>query len=188
MFRKRNLLKQGATAKAVVVEADRRGGRAGESGSTPTQYYLKLRVHFDDGSTAEADTHVGGFIRGTDLMFGEGDIVPVRYDEDDRSQVEVDVPALETERDAKAQALHDQSIARAEAELTGGGSTPDSDGVLFTSAAEDRRQRKEQARAARERQKARRAAQLEKLTRKHEQGLISDEEFAAKKANLQGGS
>jgi hypothetical protein len=100
----------------------------------------------------------------------------------------VDVPALEAENDAKAQAQREQSVARAEAELTGGAGAPDAESAGFTSAAEDRRQRKEQARAAKERQKARKTAQLEKLTRKHEQGLISDEEFAAKKANLQRGN
>ena len=186
MFRRRNLLKDGATAKAVILEADKQGGMPGEAGGyTATQYDLRLDVHFDDGSRAEATCQVGGFILGTDLWFAEGDIVPVRYDPDDRSKIEVDVPALEAQRDAEQQALQKEAIAQGEAQLAGGGA-PGS-GPVGTSAAEDRRERKEQARAGRERQKARRAAQLEKLTRKHDQGLISDEEFEAKKKFFQGG-
>jgi hypothetical protein len=183
MFRRLNLSKDGATAKAVVIEARAEGGMPGRAGGySATQYDLKLHVHFDDGSDGDATCRVGGFIRGTDLSFSEGDIVPVRYDPDDRSKVEVDVPALSAERDKESQSLRDEAVARAEDKLDGI-ETPEP--RIFGSAAEDRRQRKEQARAGRERQKARRAAQLEKLTRKHDQGLIGDEEFAAKKENLE---
>jgi hypothetical protein len=120
MFGKHKLLKDGATAKAVVTEARSSGGQSYGGGPSAVVYHLRLRVQFDDGSTAETSCTVGNFVQGTDLFFSEGDVAPVRYDPADRSKVELDVAAYTALKQARAEDLKDQAIARSEAELAGG--------------------------------------------------------------------
>jgi translation initiation factor IF-1 len=147
---------------------------------------LKLRVHFDDGSSSDASCRVGGIIRGTDLWFDEGDIVPVRFDPADRSKIEVDVQAIKIEREQKARERRKQAVARAERQLAGSPAPASQEGVHPQSVAAERRDRKKQAQKNKDQQKAFRAVLVEKLERQHEQGLITDEEFAEKKAKVLG--
>ena len=143
----------------------------------------------------------------------EIDPVDGETDPEDRSQIEIDEPALKAQREAQAREVTTDALARGEqalAESTGSkrdmdhvdqistegveerrasgsdGVAPDSPPGQGLSASADRRARKQQARANKERQKARKAAQLEKLERQHEQGLLTDEELAKKKARILG--
>jgi len=119
MFGKHRLMKDGATAKAVVTEARSSGGQSYGAGPSAVVYHLRLRVQFDDGSTADTSCSVGNFVRGTDLFFSEGDVVPVRYDPADRSKIELDVAAYSALKQARAEELKQRAIARGEAELAG---------------------------------------------------------------------
>lgn len=185
MFGKRELLKNGAVAKAVVTEARPLGGMPSRAGGySATVYDLKLRVHFDDGSSSDCQRTVGGFIRGTDLCFNEGDIVPVRFDPADRSKVEVDTEAMEKQREQEKLARRQQAVSRAEQELAGSTSRED---AQSHSVAAERRARKAQARKNKPQQQAFRELLVEKLERQHQQGLLTDEEFEEKKAKVRGG-
>jgi hypothetical protein len=110
-FGKRKVLREGARAEAVVIGMG--GGR--QSGAV---FGLKLRVHFEDGSTHEVFRRVG-FHGPNDLpQFVEGSTVPVRYDPADRSRIEIDMPALKAREQARRSAAHAQAIAEAEARLS----------------------------------------------------------------------
>lgn len=99
MFGKRKLLKNGAKAKAVVVDSDMTGMSNSQGAH---KWRLRLSVQFDDGTTAEVSCHAYE----VDLAagYGAGQIIPVRYDPDDRSKVEVDRPTLEAESEARKEA------------------------------------------------------------------------------------
>ncbi|MBV8194374.1 MAG: hypothetical protein JOY80_02480 [Candidatus Dormibacteraeota bacterium] len=79
-------------------------------------YDLTLRVHFGDGTSADIARHVGD-IRGTDLTFSVGDIVPVRFDPDDRSTVEIDVDAMHAAKAESQRRLDDGMVRAAEETL-----------------------------------------------------------------------
>jgi hypothetical protein len=128
VFGKHRLMKDGATAKAVVTEAKSSGGHAYGAGASAVVYDLRLRVQFDDGSTAETSCSVGNFIEGTVLFFSEGDVVPVRYDPADRSKIELDVAAYSALKQARADELKEHAIARSEAELAGSAGSGDAVG------------------------------------------------------------
>ena len=118
MFKKGKPVHDGASAQAIVTAAMREGGFVGGGGVSAIQYRLELRVSFDDGSTADTECTVGGMIRGTDLVFAEGDIVPVRYDATDRSKIEVDVAAMETGTAARSEAFQSAAVVRSEMQLS----------------------------------------------------------------------
>ncbi len=96
MFGKGKLLKVGAVAQAAILSADM-SGMSNSKGAH--KWKLKLKVQFDDGATGEAfcsayEVNIG-------MGYGPGQIVPVRYDANDRTKVEVDVPALQAQHDAR---------------------------------------------------------------------------------------
>ncbi|SEL33317.1 hypothetical protein [Streptacidiphilus jiangxiensis] len=115
----RRLLRDGETARAVVTSAERHGGQIDANGGAPVWYRLGLRVHYPDGTTADASCKVGGQLRSTALLFSVGDIVPVRHDGASPGKVVVDEPALESERDAERRALDEAAVQRAERRLAG---------------------------------------------------------------------
>jgi Short C-terminal domain len=119
VFKKHRIRTEGATARAVVTEAKCEGGYSGRAGTSPVVYHLKLRVQFDDGSVADTACKVGNSFVGSDEFFSTGDIIPVRYDPNDRSQVEVDLAALGAEKEARREKLDAAAIARGEAALAG---------------------------------------------------------------------
>jgi hypothetical protein len=123
MFGHHRLLQDGAVAKAVVTSVDlyQEGMRA--NWGTGFTYDVGLRVHFEDGTTAEIVRRIGG-IAGTDLDFTVGDIVPVRYDPSDLSKVELDEDALRASQQQAREAaqrhidqVHERAVQAAEAKL-----------------------------------------------------------------------
>jgi hypothetical protein len=89
MFGKKKLQKDGAQAKAVVLESKASGYTNGKG---IRKWHLELRVQFDDGTTGEASC--SGYPAGPAGAFIAGNIVPVRYWPDDRTKVEVDHDAI----------------------------------------------------------------------------------------------
>jgi hypothetical protein len=82
-----------------------------------------MRVHFEDGTTAEIVRRIGG-MAGTDLKFNVGDIVPVRYDRRNRDRIELDEDALKASQgQAREEAqrhldkVNQQAVRDAEAKL-----------------------------------------------------------------------
>ncbi len=118
MFGKRKLLKHGATAQAAVISADMTG-MSNSHGAH--KWKLKLSVQFDDGSTGEASC--SAYEASIGMGYGPGQIVPVRYDQDDRSKVEVDVPALEATKEANRKE-GEEGLARLAKERLAHGEVP----------------------------------------------------------------
>ena len=161
LFGKHKLMREGARAEAVVTAARQYGGHtAGASeaaGRTlPVGYHVTLRVRFDDGSTVEVARKADLYGRVT-----EGDILPVRYDPEDHSKIEVDEPALRAQSDAadaeRAQAKQAR-VSDRERQLAPGAAPP--------AAASDPVER------------------LEKLADLRDRGVLTDAEFAAQKATI----
>jgi hypothetical protein len=94
--RGKKIKEHGAQAKAVVLAADM-GGMTNSHGER--HWKVTLNVQFDDGSTSEVKTSLWRMMGGSPSV---GTIVPVRYDPDDRSKVEIDVAAFDA---GKAEAL-----------------------------------------------------------------------------------
>jgi hypothetical protein len=108
------LLTDGAQAKGVVIKCKMNPGIAD---NIVPDYHVTVRVKFDDGSTKEFKQKlnrykVGGF-------FTEGTILPVRYDPDNHSKVEIDIPAV-TGPPVDYDAENQERIARAEAAIAQG--------------------------------------------------------------------
>jgi hypothetical protein len=116
MFGKRKLLKNGAKAQAAVRSADM-SGLTNSHGAH--KWRLELSVQFDDGSTAIASCSAWEVNLASG--YGPGQIVPVRYDPNDRSKVEVDHDAMVAESEARKEAgraglarLAEEKLARGE--------------------------------------------------------------------------
>lgn len=117
--KKKQVLRDGIPARAVVVDAERHGGQTTAQGGTPLYYRLQLRVRLDDGTTFEAACTVGSAMRSAKTSYWPGNIVPVRVDPEDRSTVVVDEPALLAEREDERRAAAEVAVARAERSLAG---------------------------------------------------------------------
>lgn len=119
MFGKRKVLKSGAKAQAVVVSSDMTG-MSNSHGAH--KWSLDLRVQFDDGSTTDVSCHAYE----VDLAsgYGPGQIVPVRYDTNDRSKVEVDREAMVAESEARKEAGRAGLVRLAEEKLARGENPP----------------------------------------------------------------
>jgi Protein of unknown function (DUF3592) len=119
--RKKSLLRDGAQAKAVVTACQ--GVNLTEGGFSA--YDLVLEAHFPDGSTGELREKVGvediGKLRGR-----VGDVLPVRYDPEDRSAAVV-TPAIRAELEDAAHRLDEEAVARGRQQLEGGGGAPGND-------------------------------------------------------------
>lgn len=113
--RGKKILEDGAQANAVCLDSEM-GGRTNSHGER--HYKVSMRVQFEDGETQEVTAKIWRFLGGAPSA---GDIIPVRYDPEDRSKVEVDIPAmdagkLEAREDAKAKLIQasEQKLARGE--------------------------------------------------------------------------
>lgn len=113
--RGKKIREHGAQAQAVVLDSEM-GSRQNSHGAR--NHKLTLRVQFDDGTTTEAKCTVWSML-GSGAS--TGDIVPVRYDPDDRDKVEVDLEALnsgkrEALEDAKAKLIQaaEEKLAKGE--------------------------------------------------------------------------
>jgi hypothetical protein len=100
--RGKKLRENGAQAQAVVLDSEM-GSRQNSHGAR--NHKLTLRVQFDDGSTGEARCTIWRMLGGAP---GAGEILPVRYDPDDRGKVEVDIEAL----DAGKLEAHEEAKAK----------------------------------------------------------------------------
>ena len=117
MFGKDRLLREGAEAQALVL--DKRVYAAGVQSNEATSCRYELRVKFQDGTTSEISRRVW---HRRLAGFQVGDLVPVRYDTDDRSKVEIDEPKLVARDEAAEKAAREQAIERGEHALEGSGS------------------------------------------------------------------
>jgi hypothetical protein len=111
MFGRGKLLRDGAQTQGVVVESRRTGSGGIAEGDARLSCQVRVRVSFEDGSKAEVSSKLYG------RLYVEGDILPVRYDPDDHSKIEVDLPALEAGRQADVARGQALNVARGEAEL-----------------------------------------------------------------------
>jgi hypothetical protein len=108
------LLREGAQAEAVVTE--HQVATLNEGGAAT--FKLVLEVHFPDGSRAELREKV----RVTDIGYlggRPGQVLPVRYDPDDRSDIALDMPAIIAAREEAEQQSNQEAIARGR-EMLGG--------------------------------------------------------------------
>jgi hypothetical protein len=112
--RGKKILESGAEAKAVVLQTDM-SGRSNRHAER--LWKVKLRVQFDDGTTAEADCSI--WAKPFDGP-AAGAILPVRYAPDDRSKVEVDTAAMNSSNDAALKDLETNLIEEAEQKLSRG--------------------------------------------------------------------
>jgi hypothetical protein len=115
MFGKKKIQKHGEQAKAVVLESKASGYTNGKG---IRKWHLKLRVKFEDGTTGEASC--SGYPAGPAGAFIAGNIVPVRYLPQDRTQVEVDHDALVAASEARRAEGREGSVRLAEERLARG--------------------------------------------------------------------
>ena len=91
--RKNKLARNGTLAQAAITEADA-GGYTNSHGER--RYKLRLSVTYPDGTTRDVTCHA--FAPGAAGAYLAGETVPVRYDPDDPSKVEVDVEQYHADR------------------------------------------------------------------------------------------
>lgn len=111
--RGKKILESGTGAKAVVLETDMTGR---SNRHAERLWKVKLRVQFDDGP---AEAHCSMWSKPFSGP-AVGTILPVRYDPDDRSKVEVDVAAIDAGRDSAQEELEANLIEEAEQKLSRG--------------------------------------------------------------------
>lgn len=112
--RGKKIRESGTEAKAVVLD-NKMGGRTNNRGER--HWKVQLRVQFDDGTTAETECSIWCKVGGQPSA---GAIVPVRYDPDDRSKVEVDVEAMNAGHQAAREEAKAKLIQAAEEKLSRG--------------------------------------------------------------------
>jgi hypothetical protein len=124
---KGKLFREGAQIQGVVTE--RNGPRHTTDGGRANPYHVTVRVKFDDGSTAEIKRKLDRREVG---IQSPGAILPLRYDPADRSNIEIEVSAIQGPLEAKAVAnkarielIKEEAIARAEQQISGGDGFPD---------------------------------------------------------------
>jgi hypothetical protein len=119
MFGKGKLMREGAQAQALVL--DKNSWDVGEATGEVKACTYKLKVQFDDGSTAEIKRRV---VNHDAAWVGVGELLPVRYDDADRTKIEVDEPALKALREQQAGELKARLVAAGERKLAqAGGAT-----------------------------------------------------------------
>ena len=114
MFGKRQLMREGTAAEALVL--DKKIYASTVQTNTVTACGYQLRVQFEDGSTSEIFRRVM-HREGCRAVVGE--LIPVRFDPADRSKIEVDIAELKARDEAEAARYKADAIARGEAELRG---------------------------------------------------------------------
>jgi hypothetical protein len=121
--RNRALMRDGAQAQALVLEVKQFGHTAvGEGPGMGIFFELKLRVQFDDGTAEDITRRVrlsslggsSGAIGGT---VNAGDLMPVRYDPEDRSKIEIDSAAVKESKEAARESLKRRVVQRGEERL-----------------------------------------------------------------------
>lgn len=115
----RKLLRTGQRGQAVVVEAKEDRGGGSNVGPGIYGWYVTIRVRLPSGDTADHERYVEAGIV-PDMQLGPGSMLPVRFDPDKPSRVEIDTAALRdaTEQaSAREHAADDERVRRAESEL-----------------------------------------------------------------------
>jgi hypothetical protein len=115
VFGKSKILKNGERANAAVVDSDM-SGLSNSHGAH--KWHLKLKVQFDDGTTA--DVSCSAYEVRIGIGYGPGDIIPVRYDPKDRSTVVVDTVALQAASTARREEGRAKLAQMAEEKLSRG--------------------------------------------------------------------
>ncbi len=111
--RYRRLMREGAKAKAVVLEEHSWGW---VSGVVRPNHKLKLRVHFDDGTTTTIER-----VERTHNLGAKSDVgstLPMRYEPNDRSYIEIDCGELRRLAAAQEAKWDRARIREAERQLT----------------------------------------------------------------------
>jgi hypothetical protein len=152
---RKRLIREGPQAQAVVIDAVVHM----LDGAAPGSYDLALRVHFPDGVTSEVSRRADAADVG---IVSVGDTLPIRYDAEDRSKVEIDVPTFRRQREAEQQRANDAAIANAEAALGAPGARPPTRPELFIQVGRE----------------------LAEIKQAHAAGALTDEEFEARKTEL----
>jgi len=117
-------LRSGTQGKAVVL-AVKPLSQIREQGSSGTYAsVLTLHLRFDDGTDVKVDLTAEVGVLGSP---SPGDVVPVRFDPNDHSRVEIDVPAIRDRKQRAAQVTDQAAIAEAEAVVPPAHSGPGSD-------------------------------------------------------------
>lgn len=157
-------MRDGATAQAVIIASDVLPGEGG----APWGYKLTLRVHFDDGTKTEIERTEQAIDLPGQLV-GVGDILPVRYDANDRSKVEIDSPALKVQAEAEKAQADRRNIADAEAQLDA------TDASVGTAHSPEDLLGERHIKIL---------GSIKDLKQQHEAGRLTDAEFEAKKAQI----
>src|SRR5437588_11448062 len=112
MFNRHKLSRDGAQTQALVLEK-KVFVHEEQSGRVVACRY-RLRVKFEDGTTTDVVRSTVGHTLGAAAV---GDVVPMRYDPEDRSRIELDRDAMGEQQKAEAQEWTAAALARGEAEL-----------------------------------------------------------------------
>jgi hypothetical protein len=108
MFGRLNLMKDGANAEGLILQADIKSKLLSMSGNVDTtKYVIQVQVRFDDDSTSETEFDVPPSKWRDPLIVGQ--VLPLRYDPKDRTRVEIDFDAM------KAAAAADRAYHAAKA-------------------------------------------------------------------------
>jgi hypothetical protein len=119
MFGESTLLRDGASAQAVIIEATP-GNMLNRHGER--NWHFQLRVHFDDGPSTDVNCEcfdlgldAAGPVVGLEpYPFTAGNLLPIRYDPNDRSKVVIDRPKIVTDTTAAHAANRAKQIEKAE--------------------------------------------------------------------------
>jgi hypothetical protein len=183
---KKKLYTEGAQAEGQVYGLTVYGDVYGPS----TSQGVKVRVKFPDGSVTEFEK---GPLSASDVgYFTVGSVVPVRYDPADHSKVVLDIPALK-EKQAQTEAVQQAQLNADFAHLGEPGSQVLGGGDLKTQLLQIAAQNPGSVIDLRSSESSAEQAsdpvdRLSKLAELKQQGLLTDDEFAAAKAKILGES
>jgi hypothetical protein len=114
MLGKNKLLTEGLEAKALVL--DKTVYAQGVQTNRVNACNYRLLVRFQDGS----ETEISRRVFHTELAGAAvGSLIPVRYDPDDRSKIEIDGAAMKAAQEAEANEWRERSLERGKAALEG---------------------------------------------------------------------
>jgi len=111
----RKLLRSGRQGQAVVVDAKGDYSRSDKVGIYG--WDVTIRVKYPEGDTADFERYVEA--KDADDI-SAGMTIPIRFDPDKRSRVEIDTAALRAQRDSQAervQAARDAAVDQAESQV-----------------------------------------------------------------------
>jgi hypothetical protein len=112
----RKLMRRGSQGQAVVVDAKADVSRSDKFGTFG--WTVTIRVKFADGTSTDFERYVEATVANE---MASGMVVPIRFDPEKPSRVEIDTAALRAEQEAmqsrqvaQAEAARDAAVQRAE--------------------------------------------------------------------------